>query len=127
MAAGRNKKRRVFKVRRTRPIMARRRRYGRVRRVYARARSYGGRARGGIRSIGTGIRPYAAGIGGGAIGEAIAVRVAPQAMPIASYGGAFIMGGVKGLIGKVAFDVISGRGGLVSLFGGGATSTTEVL
>lgn len=56
-------------------------------------------------------RDAAKGIGGGAIGETIAVTAGqPQFASIGGYGGAYLMGGVKGLVGKLAFDLITGRG-----------------
>jgi len=98
--------------------MARRRRSGSVRRYFSRARS--SRKLGGI--VGT-VKPMAAGIGGGAIAEAISDRVMPQASPIAGYAGAYLFGGVKGVVGKVIYDVtIGGRspfGGLGMGGGGG--------
>lgn len=53
----------------------------------------------------------AAGIGGGLITETIANRVGfGQYGQIASYGGAYAFGGIKGVIGKLGFDLLSGRG-----------------
>lgn len=67
--------------------------------------------------VGT-IKPMASGIGMGLIAENIAGRFMPQASMIAGYGGAYLGGGVKGVIGKVVYDSILGGGGLGNLFGG---------
>ena len=71
--------------------------------------------RGGARGIGGGlvntIKPMATGIGMGEIAETIAVRAGqPQFATMAGYGGAYLGGGLKGLAGKVVFDMLLGRG-----------------
>lgn len=83
--------------------------------------------RGGARGIGGGvintIRPMATGIGMGEIAETVALRVAPQFAQMAGYGGAYLGGGLKGLAGKVVYDMVLGRGSPLSsigLFGGRA-------
>lgn len=62
----------------------------------------------------------AQGIGGGAIGETVANAAGqPNLAQIGGYGGAYLFGGVKGVLGKVAFDVLSGRGlGFGNILGG---------
>lgn len=83
--------------------------------------------RGGARGIGGGIvntiRPMATGIGMGEIAETVALRVAPQFAHMAGYGGAYLGGGLKGLAGKVVYDMVLGRSsplGSIGLFGGRA-------
>lgn len=72
---------------------------------------------GGLKST---VAPMAAGIGGGMILEQVAQRAFPAATPIAGLGGAWLFGGVKGVIGKVIYDAITGQGGILGgLFGGG--------
>lgn len=68
------------------------------------------------------VKPMAAGIGGGLILTEVANRAFPQAAPIAGLGGAWLFGGVKGVIGKVIFDAITGQSGLLGMFGGGGSS-----
>jgi len=99
--------------------MARRRR-GSRRRSYSRGarRIFSRRGAGGIVST---IKPMAAGIGMGLIAENVAGRFMPQASMIAGYGGAYLGGGVKGVIGKVVYDSILGGGGLGNLLGGGGS------
>ena len=66
-------------------------------------------------------KPMASGIGGGILTETVANRVGMgQYGQIAGFGGAYLFGGVKGVLGKLGFDLITGRG--VSLFGGQNTS-----
>ena len=56
-------------------------------------------------------KPIASGIGGSLLVETIANRVGfGQYGQIAGYGGAYAFGGVKGIVGKLAFDLLSGRG-----------------
>ena len=116
MARRRAKTRKSYNRRRskTRRMARRKRSYSRVRRMYSRARS--SKRLGGL--VGT-VKPMAAGIGGGLIGESIADRVMPQASPIAGYGGAYLFGGIKGVIGKVIYDVTIGRGSPFGGLGGG--------
>lgn len=73
---------------------------------------------GGLKST---VAPMAAGIGGGLIVTEVANRVFPQAAPVAGLGGAWLFGGVKGVIGKVIFDAVTGQGGLLGMFGGGGS------
>lgn len=69
----------------------------------------------------------ALGIGGGVIAEEVAGRVMPQAAPIAGYAGAWFAGGTTGLIIKVVYDAITGKGGLLSGFlGGGQAQTSDM-
>lgn len=79
--------------------------------------------KGGLRGIGGNVvsyaKPMAAGVGGGMIAEQIAARVAPQYTQMAGYGGAYLAGGIKGVAGKVVYDVLSGQGSPLNLFGGG--------
>jgi hypothetical protein len=57
------------------------------------------------------IKPMASGIGGGILMETVASRVGMgQYGSIAGFGGAYLFGGVKGVLGKLGFDLISGRG-----------------
>lgn len=109
------RKRRVIRVkRRVKPVMARRRSFRRVGRSFRR----GGRARGALGSARSIFKDVSAGVGGAVVAETIASRVMPQAAPIAGYAGAFIAGGTKGLIGKVALDAITGQSGILNMFGG---------
>jgi hypothetical protein len=56
-------------------------------------------------------KPIASGIGGSILVETIANRVGfGQYGQIAGYGGAYAFGGVKGIVGKLGFDLLSGRG-----------------
>ena len=67
------------------------------------------------------VKPMASGIGGGILTETVANRVGMgQYGQLAGFGGAYLFGGVKGVLGKLGFDLITGRG--VSLFGGQNTS-----
>lgn len=72
------------------------------------------------------IKPMASGIGGGLLVETVANRVGMGAYgQLAGYGGSYLFGGMKGVLGKLGFDLISGRGiGLGSL--GGQQSTQMV-
>lgn len=63
-------------------------------------------------------KPYMAGVGGGVATEAAVSRVAPQYAQVASYGGAYLFGGAKGLVAKLGLDVLTGRMG--NIFGGGS-------
>jgi len=116
MMAKRRGSRRVNKRVRRRTTMARRR-GSRRRRAGGFIRRVGRRA-GGVKGIIATARPMAAGIGGGLIGEAIANRVYPSAAPMAGFGGAYFFGGLKGVGGKILFDVISGRGFSLGGLGG---------
>jgi hypothetical protein len=56
-------------------------------------------------------KPIASGIGGSILVETIANRVGfGQYGQIAGYGGAYAFGGVKGIVGKLGYDLLSGRG-----------------
>lgn len=57
------------------------------------------------------------GIGGGLIATEITNRVYPAASPVAGLAGSFLAGGVYGVAGKVAYDMLTG-GGLGGLLGG---------
>ena len=71
------------------------------------------------------IKPMASGIGGGILTETIANRVGMgQYGSIAGFGGAYLFGGVKGVLGKLGFDLISGRG--ISLGLGGQSQQSMV-
>ena len=85
------------RTKRSKP-MARRRSTTRRRAVSRTVRRYATR-RSGSKIIST-VKPMASGIGGG-IG---------QYGTIAGFGGAYLFGGVKGVLGKLGFDLISGRG-----------------
>jgi hypothetical protein len=53
----------------------------------------------------------ASGIGGGLLVETVANRVGMgQYGQIAGFGGAYLFGGIKGVLGKLGFDLLSGRG-----------------
>lgn len=120
MAKKRRASKRVKSSTTRRKPMARRRRAtrrsrasGSIRRVVSR--------KSGSKIVST-IKPMAQGIGGGLILETVANQVAPQFGQVAGYGGAYLFGGVKGVLGKVAFDVLSGKGlGLGGLIGGNST------
>lgn len=109
------KKSTTFKRKRSsnKPMARKSSRRSRVRTVVRRV----GSRKTGSKVINT-VKPMAQGIGGGMIGEQIAVIAGqPQLAQIGGYGGAFAMGGTKGVIGKVIFDVLSGKGvGLGGLF-----------
>ena len=99
--------------------MARRRSYRR--RASRTVRRYATRRTGG--KIVSTVKPMASGIGGGILTETVANRVGfGQYGQIAGWGGAYLFGGVKGVLGKLGFDLITGRG--VSFFGGQNTSNT---
>lgn len=101
---------------RRRKSSTRRRRTSSVKRVFSR------RTGGGIVST---VKPMAQGIGGGVIGETVAVAVGQsQFAQIAGYGGSYLFGGVKGVLGKVIFDVLSGKG-FLSGFGLGQAKSVE--
>jgi len=72
------------------------------------------------------VKPMASGIGGGILMETVASRVGMgQYNSLFGFGGAYLFGGVKGVLGKLGFDLISGRGiGLGNL--GGQQSTSMV-
>jgi hypothetical protein len=102
--------------------MARRRRASRRTRVYSRARRTFSRRSGS--KITSTIRPYASGIGGGLIAETVLSRVGGgQFAQLGGFGGAYLVGGVKGVIGKLGFDLVSGRGLNIPFFGGQSQST----
>jgi hypothetical protein len=65
----------------------------------------------------------AAGIGGGLLGETAISYVAPQFAQIGGYGGAYLAAGFKGVMGKVAFDLLSGKGIGLGALGIGSQST----
>ena len=70
------------------------------------------------------IKPYASGIGGGLIAETVLNRVGGgQFSQLGGFGGAYLVGGVKGVIGKLGFDLISGRGLNIPFFGGQSQSS----
>ena len=99
--------------------MARRRSYRR--RASRTVRRYATRRTGG--KIVSTVKPMASGIGGGILTETVANRVGfGQYGQIAGWGGAYLFGGVKGVLGKLGFDLLSGRG--VSFFGSQNTSNT---
>ena len=109
MAKKRHSKRvkRVTSVKRT---MRRRTRRAPARRSYSRTirRSVSRKSGSKILSY---AKPIASGIGGSILVETIANRVGfGQYGQIAGYGGAYAFGGVKGIVGKLAFDLLSGRG-----------------
>jgi hypothetical protein len=57
------------------------------------------------------VKPMASGIGGGLIVETIANKVGfGQYGQMAGYAGAYLFGGIKGIAGKLGFDLLSGRG-----------------
>ena len=70
-------------------------------------------------------KPMAAGAGGGEIGELVTNMVAPQYAQIGGYAGAYLAAGVKGVLGKVALDLIKGRGLGINL-GLGQNTPVEV-
>lgn len=100
----------------------------RRRKATRRRSSFGGRVRRvasrktGSKIIST-VKPMASGVGGGMITEAAVSAVAPQYAQVASYGGAYLFGGIKGIAGKVIFDVIT-KGGIGGL-GLGSSKPTE--
>ena len=101
------KRKRSSTSKRTRTTMARRRSYRR--RASSRVRRYANR-RTGSRLIST-VKPMASGIGGGLLVETVANRIGMgQYGQIAGYGGSYLFGGIKGVLGKLGFDLISGRG-----------------
>lgn len=106
MAKSRHSKR-VKRTSTKRKPMARRR--SRTRTVYRKATRRFSRRSGG--KVLTTLKPVASGIGGGILVETVANRIGMgQYGNIASYAGAYGFGGMKGVIGKLAFDVLSGRG-----------------
>lgn len=108
-------KRKTLKRRTTKTKPMARRRISRRRRAGMTVRRYATR-RTGSKIIST-VKPMASGIGGGILTETVANRVGMgQYGQIAGFGGAYLFGGVKGVLGKLGFDLITGRG--VSLFGG---------
>jgi hypothetical protein len=72
------------------------------------------------------LKPMAAGIGGGLLGETAINYVAPQFAQIGGYGGAYLAAGFKGVMGKVAFDLLSGKGIGLSGLGIGQSTPVEV-
>lgn len=97
--------------------MARRGRSRRIRRSF-------GRARGSLGGVKSTLAPFVAGIGGGMLAKEVSMRVFPQASPIASIAGGWLFGGTKGVIGSVAYDAITGQGGLLGgIFGGGSSNS----
>lgn len=112
-------KRKTLKRRTTKTKTMARRRISRRRRAGMTVRRYATR-RTGSKIVST-VKPMASGIGGGILTETVANRVGMgQYGQIAGFGGAYLFGGVKGVLGKLGFDLITGRG--VSLFGGQNTS-----
>ena len=97
-------------------VMPRRSR-SRVRTITRTVRRRSKGARGALGSAKSIFKDVSAGVGGAVVAEQIAQRVMPQAAPIAGYAGAFIAGGTKGLVGKVAIDAITGQSGLLNMFG----------
>jgi hypothetical protein len=72
------------------------------------------------------VKPMASGIGGGILTETIASRVGMgQYGQILGFGGAYAFGGIKGVLGKLGFDLISGRG--ISIFGNGNQQNTSMV
>jgi hypothetical protein len=105
--------------------MARGKRPARRRTRYAKtARRYGKSSRKVGGKIQTFLKPMAAGIGGGLLGETAISYVAPQFAQIGGYGGAYLAAGFKGVMGKVAFDLLSGKG--IGLGGLGIGQNTPV-
>ena len=101
----------------TKKPMARRRRATRRTRVYSGARRVVSR-RSGSKIVST-VKPMASGIGGGLLVETVANRVGMgQYGQIAGFGGAYLFGGLKGVMGKLGFDLLSGRGIGLGLGGG---------
>lgn len=126
MAKKRFSRRKVNKSRRsTHRTVAKRRSYR------SRARSFvsrGGRGRRIGGSIVSTIKPMAAGIGMGQIAETVATQVGGgQFAIVAGYGGAYLGGGIKGVIGKVIFDSILGRGNLLGNLGIGNNGGNNAL
>jgi len=116
MAKKRHASKRVKRTVSRRRPMARRRRASRRTRVYSRARRTFSRRSGS--KITSTIRPYASGIGGGLIAETVLSRVGGgQFAQLGGFGGAYLVGGVKGVIGKLGFDLVSGRGLNIPFFG----------
>ncbi len=122
------KKRHSKRVKRSSPVkrtMRRRTRRAPARRSYSRTirRSVSRKSGSKILSY---AKPIASGIGGSILVETIANRVGfGQYGQIAGYGGAYAFGGVKGIVGKLAFDLLSGRGiglGIGSSSGSGGNS-----
>ena len=115
-------KRKASSTRRTasKPMASRRRIRSRTRTVVRRVAS----RRTGSKIVST-VKPMASGIGGGILTETVANRVGMgQYGQIAGFGGAYLFGGVKGVLGKLGFDLISGRG--ISLFGSNTQSNSMV-
>jgi|21_taG_2_1085346.scaffolds.fasta_scaffold17850_2 hypothetical protein len=101
--------------------MARRRSYRR--RASRTVRRYATRRTGG-KLVST-VKPMASGIGGGLLVETVANRVGMgQYGQIAGFGGAYLFGGIKGVLGKLGFDLLSGRG--ISFGLGGQQNTSMV-
>ena len=110
------------RTKRSKP-MARRRSSTRRRAVSRTVRRYATR-RSGSKIIST-VKPMASGIGGGILMETVASRVGMgQYGSIAGFGGAYLFGGVKGVLGKLGFDLISGRG--INLGLGGQQNSSMV-
>jgi len=118
MARGRRKVHKASPRRTIRHLVARRRRFARARRYISRAR--GGYRRKGSKLGITGgwLGAAAKGIGTAAIAEQITMRVAPQFTPVAKLGAAYLGGGVKGVIGEVVYETVTGQMGLLSGLGG---------
>mgnify|MGYP003624861973 FL=1 len=111
------------RTKRSKP-MARRRSSTRRRSVSRTVRRVASR-RTGSKIIST-VKPMASGIGGGILMETVASRVGMgQYGSIAGFGGAYLFGGVKGVLGKLGFDLISGRG--FSLGGLGGQQNTSMV
>ena len=116
------KKKRVKRKAPRKRTMARRRKATRRRSITKIVRR-GASRKTGSKIVST-IKPMATGIGGGLITETAVNQVAPQYAQIAGYGGSYLFGGVKGVLGKVAFDLLSGRG--IGFGGFGGAKPTEV-
>jgi hypothetical protein len=71
------------------------------------------------------VKPMASGIGGGLLTETVANRVGmTQYGQILGFGGAYLFGGMNGVLGKLGFDLISGRG--INVFGNGQQNNSMV-
>lgn len=80
----------------------------------------------GVKSIlgGSTLKKVALGIGGGVMATAIAATVAPQFGRVAAPAGAYMLGGLEGVIGNFAFDFLKGRSGTTA---SNAAPSMEVL
>lgn len=110
----RKKKRGAQITRRTSKPMAKR----------SRSRRIGGRVGSGFRSV-TGnptVKAAMAGIGGATLVSALVNQFAPQFSPVARIGGAYVGGGITGIVADMIMS-----GGLGGLFGGGQTSGGDAI